>query len=373
MNFESLDRYLDEMPSRGIPGCDLRVWQAHKPIYERRVGVGRPGQPMTGDETYWFYSASKVICMAASMQLIERGIIALDDPVSRYLPAYASLTVRDGDHVRPAKTVLTLRHLMSMQGGLNYNLNTPSIQATLERYGASATTRQIADALAAEPLDFDPGTHFQYSLCHDVMAAVIEAASGMTYGEYLQKNLFDPLGAKGLTFHPDEAIRSRLAARYFWDEHEVAQPMENQSMDFCFSERYESGGAGLCGDAASYLRIADAIANDGVGLTGARILRRETIDLWRTPQLTGASKADFDALGRTGYSYALGVRVLTDASTSRGPAGEFGWDSAAAAWVMLDPDHHLCALFTPHVLGCGRAYVEYHPAMRDLIYEGMAR
>ena len=80
-----------------------------------------------------------------------------------------------------------------------------------------------------------------------------------------------------------------------------------------------------------------------------------------------------DALGRTGYSYALGVRVLTDPSTSRGPAGEFGWDSAAAAWVMLDPDHHFCALFTPHVLDCGRAYVEYHPAMRDLIYEGMAR
>lgn len=144
-------------------------------------------------------------------------------------------------------------------------------------------------------------------------------------------------------------------------------------MGYCFSDRYESGGAGLCGDAASYLLFADAIANDGVGKTGARILRRETIDLWRTPQLTGASKADFDALGRTGYSYALGVRVLTDPSTSRGPAGEFGWDSAAAAWVMLDPDHHLCVLFTPHVLDCGRAYVEYHPAMRDLIYEGMAR
>ena len=82
-------------------------------------------------------------------------------------------------------------------------------------------------------------------------------------------------------------------------------------MGYCFSDRYESGGAGLCGDAASYLLFADAIANDGVGKTGARILRRETIDLWRTPQLTGASKADFDALGRTGYGYALGVRVLT--------------------------------------------------------------
>lgn len=372
MNFDALTRYLDTLPEKGVPGCDLTVWLAHRPIYRHMSGEGRPGQPMHGDETYWLYSATKVFTMTAAMQLIERGKMALSDPVSRYLPAYGHLTVNDSGTIRPARTVMTLEHLMSMQGGLDYELDTPAIRACLKQHGPQTTTRQLVDAFAEKPLLFDPGTHFRYSLCHDVMAAVIEVVSGMSFGAYIRQNLFDPLGIQSLTFAPTPAQKDRLAAAYRWDERERCFPAGSRENQYMLSERYESGGAGLMGDVDGYILLADALANDGVGRTGARILTRASIDELRRDRLKGASRTDFDTLcHKVGYSYALGVRTLVDADSSRSPLGEFGWDGAAGAWTMVDPDRHLSAFYAQHVLGCDRAYDEFHPAIRDLIYEGL--
>ena len=128
MNFDSLTAYLNALPEKGVPGCGLTVWIDHKPVYRHLVGEGRPGQPIDGTETYWLYSATKVFTMTAAMIAVEKGLLKLDDPVSKFLPEYAELTVKDGDEVRPAKTVLTIEHLMSMQGGLDYELATPAIR-----------------------------------------------------------------------------------------------------------------------------------------------------------------------------------------------------------------------------------------------------
>ena len=111
-------------------------------------------QPMQGNETYCLYSCSKVFTTCAAMQLIEKGLLHLDDPVSDYLPEYANLTVADGDTVRPAKNVMLIRHLMSMQGGLDYDLHAPAIDALLQETQGQATTRQIAAAIAKKPLYF---------------------------------------------------------------------------------------------------------------------------------------------------------------------------------------------------------------------------
>lgn len=374
MNFEALTKYLDSLQTQGVPGCDVAVYVSHEPVYRHQSGEAAPGRPMTGNETYWFYSASKVICMTAAMQLVEQGRIHLDDPVSKYLPAYAQLTVADETGVRPAKTVMTIEHLMTMQGGLNYDLESPAIRECLQKYGRSATTRQLAEAFVAQPLDFDPGTRFQYSLCHDVMAAVIEVASGMTYGEYLKKNLFDPLGVRHLTFRPAQDELDRLAARYVWDDQERPIEQERFSLPYRISDNHESGGAGLMGDVDSYILIADALANDGEGRTGAKILSRESIDLMRKPHLSGQSAIDFDVrCDKVGYTYGLGVRTLCRPETSRGPVGEFGWDSAAGAWVMVDVENHIAAFYAQHILNCGRCYNGIHPVIRDHIYEGLKR
>jgi CubicO group peptidase (beta-lactamase class C family) len=310
--------------------------------------------------------------MTAAMIAIEKGLLKLDDPVSKFLPEYAELTVKDGDEVRPAKTVLTVEHLMSMQGGLDYELATPAIRACLKQHGKDTTTRQVAAALATQPLNFDPGTRMRYSLCHDVTAAVIEAAAGMPFSRFVDENIVHPLGMKTMTFHPTPEQYDRMSACYQWDAKERPQtrsPLINVYR--LQSEAYESGGAGLMGDLDSYILLVDALANDGVGANGARILSRESIDEMRRDRMVGASRKDFDELNKVGYSYALGVRTLVDNSLSRSPIGEFGWDGAAGAWTMVDVDRHIAAFYVQHVHACGRAFDEFHPAMRNLIYEGI--
>lgn len=371
MNFDSLTRYLDSLPSKGIPGCDMIVCLNHEPIYRHMTGEGRPGQPMQGNETYWLYSATKVFTMAAGMQLIEKGLLKLDDPVSKYLPEFAELTVLDGKETRPARTVMTVEHLMSMQGGLDYELNTPAIRAAHKQYGEKVTTRQLVSALARQPIHFDPGTHLRYSLCHDVMAAVIEIACGKSFGEYVNENIVEPLGMKTMTFHPTDADFSRIAACYQWDKRERPEPRTPLRNIYALAPLYESGGAGLLGDLESYILLTDALANDGVGRSGARILTRESIDEMRRDRLNPDSKKDFDEMGKVGYSYGLGVRTLVDNSLSRSPIGEFGWDGAAGAWTMVDVDRHLAAFYVQHVHNCGRAFSEVHPTIRNLIYEGL--
>lgn len=371
MQFDSLIRYLDSLPEKGVPGCALTVLVDHKPVFRHMTGEGRPGQPIDGTETYWLYSATKVFTMTAVMQLIERGLMKLDDPVSKYIPAYANLTVLEDGKVRPAKTVMTIEHLMTMQGGLDYELEAPGITAALKKYGDSATTRQLVESFIEKPLSFDPGTRFDYSLCHDVAAAVIEVVSGMSFAEYVNENIIRPLGMKTMTFHPTEEQRARLAARYQWDEEKNCISIENQTNRYVLTPCYESGGAGLIGDMDSYVLLTDALANDGVGMSGARILTRESIDEMRKDRMVGPSRGDFDLRNKVGYSYGLGVRTLVDADSSRSPVGEFGWDGAAGAWTMIDPDRHIAAFYVQHVLSCGQAFDEFHPTIRDLIYEGL--
>ena len=122
MNFTELAAYIDSLPGLGVPGCDLVVYRDHGQIFRHMAGWrdARRTQPMRGDEVYWIYSCTKVFTSCAAMQLIGQGKLNLDDPVSRYIPAYADLTVKDGDSVRPASRVMTVRHLMSMQSGLSY-------------------------------------------------------------------------------------------------------------------------------------------------------------------------------------------------------------------------------------------------------------
>ena len=307
------------------------------------------------------------------MQLIERGVLSLDDPVSAYLPAYAHLTVKDGGAVRPARRAMTIRHLMSMQGGMDYDMASPSFLALIDEVGPTASTCQLVDAKAKDPLEFEPGTNFLYSVCHDVLAAVIEVASGKRFSEYLKENIFDPLGLETVTFKPTDAVMARMAQQYeFSDELKKPVPMPNDSNNYRLTPNYESGGAGLIADVADYIAFADALACGGVGKGGARILSPEMIQLWSANQLGPKGRASFDEWQRLGYSYALGVRTrVSTAVGGRGQIGEFGWDGAAGAWTMIDPVNHISAFYAMHVRNFGYCYDVIHPKIRDLIYEAV--
>ena len=178
MTREELSNYLDNLP---VPSADLTVWLDHKEIYRHTSGFSdkEKTKKLTGKEHYFLYSMTKLTTCTAALMLYERGLIDIDAPVSNYLPEYAELSVNENGSIRPAKTALTVRHLFSMTGGLDYDIEREEIKLQ----GKEASTRDIVRAIAKKPLCFDPGTHFKYSLCHDVLAAIIEVASGMSFGE----------------------------------------------------------------------------------------------------------------------------------------------------------------------------------------------
>ena len=375
MDFSRLTAYLDYLYKLNVPGCDLAVYRDHELIYRHQAGWRdvEHTTPIQGNETYFLYSATKVFTTCAAMQLIQQEKMRLDDPVSMYLPAYGKLTVKDGESARPARTVMTVRHLMSMQSGLNYDTETPAIEKVMKENDQRATTLKIAEAKAESPLEFDPGTDFQYSFSHDVLAAVIEAVSGQRFSAYLQEHIWEPLHIHGMAMRINDELSKRLCPLYSYDRETYSlQERSREEIEDRFNPEFESGGGGLIGGVADYAAFVDALACGGKGKDGAHILSPEMIQLWSANQLCPKGRRSFDGWHRIGYSYALGVRTRVNTRIGGpGALGEFGWDGAAGAWAMIDPSNRLSAFFGMHVLNYGYNYDVIHPTLRGLIYEGL--
>ena len=183
MDFSKLTAFLDDLyEKQGIPATDCAVYNDHRIVYRHKTGFSDAARtkPVSERDTYILYSATKVMTMAGALHLMEEGKIALTDEVAKYLPAYENLTVREADGtIRPARTKMRICDAMAMAGGLDYTWNTPAMEKLREKYGREISTIDAVNSYAESPLQFDPGTHFRYSLCHDVVGAVIEVASGM--------------------------------------------------------------------------------------------------------------------------------------------------------------------------------------------------
>jgi CubicO group peptidase (beta-lactamase class C family) len=310
------------------------------------------------------------------MQLVERGKILITEPLSKYIPEYANMTVKhrceDGStEIRPAKNPILIKHLFSMSAGFNYNLDAPAIKRVKEEKGGSPTTLDVIRALAEEPLEFEPGTEYRYSLCHDVLGAVIEIASGERLGDYMKKNIFDPLGMKDTTFDCTPDIHSRIASQYQYDrKNGVAIEIPNTENRYRFGANgeYQSGGAGLISSVDDYILLADALANLGVGKNGARILSSRAVNLMRKNQLNDYQLSQFRVKAHLmGYGYALGVRtnMVPEEAGNLAPLGEFGWDGARSAYFSADPENRLAVYYGQHLDGFHEVL---HTRLRNVIY-----
>ena len=373
MNSDKLTKYLDGVLDRQIPSFDCIVYKNHEIIYRHMGGYtdAERKQKIGGDELYMMFSMTKVMTMCSILQLVEQGKLSLEDPVSKYLPAYKDIKVLDnGKEVKLEKPIL-LKHLVSMQSGLDYNLERPGIKRVLKEKGDAATTLDIVNAFIESPLNFVPGEHFSYSLSHDVVAAVIETVSGMKFGEYLKKNLWEPLGLKKTFFaKPMNDDVPKLTQQCICNNNVDIVPME-QSCNYQFTTNYESGGAGLISCTEDYAVLADAIACGGVGANGVRILKPETVEMIKVNLLGEASRYDLEhSMGRVGYGYGIGMQVLMEPEKigSTAPKGVFGWDGAAGSCITMDTAQKLSVVYTQHVRNCGFAYGEIHPAIRDIVF-----
>ena len=361
MDFSPLSAYMDEL-SKTVPGYDCILRVDRETVFRQSHGCRDEG-------LFWFYSATKLFTCTAACRLLEQGLLGLDDPVSRYLPEYAHLRVRQEDGaLRPARSTLLIRHLFTMCGGLTYDIASPQIRDAKDR-----STLGILRAAAEMPLAFDPGESYLYSLCHDVLAGVVEIVSGMRFADYVRREIIEPLGMSpaDMTFHPTPEQAARLEPQYEWrGEGRPLLPVSGEN-PFCFSEAYDSGGAGLCGTAGAYILLSEALACGGKGRDGYPLLKPETVELMRRGQLSERPLAAFRTQPRyASYSYGLGVRTRVDRlDGSAAPLGEFGWDGAAGAYTMICPEARVSFLYVQHIRMMGPVYDRVHPRLRDLVWQ----
>ncbi len=385
MKFDVLQSFMDHLIQWRVPGNAVSVCVEGKEVFSYASGFADVENriPMTPDHYVNIYSCSKVATVTAALQLYEQGKLLLDDPLYEFIPEYREMAVQRGDELEKAEKTITLRHLFTMTSGLTYNTWSQGIEKAREITGGKMDTLTVAKCIAQDPLAFEPGTSWQYSLSHDVLAAVVEVISGKKFRDYVRENILEPLDMTHTLYH-NETVLDRMAQQYTFvnpnsqDYVALQAGLIKQTVGYVkqvpktvryvFGPEYDSGGAGITSTAADYSRFCAALANGGVGATGERILAPSTIDLLRTDQLTERQHNAFNWDQLKGYGYGLGVRTLIDktASGSNGSLGEFGWGGAAGCSVLVDPDLKLSVFYAQHMLNPDEAY--YQPRLRNAIY-----
>ena len=338
--FEHLQKLLDAYLDMGVPGYDVMVCQNGACVWRRQGGYAdlRNGIPMQGNEQFNLYSCSKPVTVTAVMLLHEKGLFQLDDPLSEYLPEFADMQVKTAQGIRPVKTPITLRHLFSMQAGFNYDVHTPALEKAREDTRGLCPTREAIRYLAEQPLSFEPGTQYGYSLAHDVLAAVAEVISGQRYEDYVKQAIFEPLGMKHSSFLLSCRERAEIAPQYCYDPYSGKAVECGRDNQYILGAQYASGGAGLVSTMEDYMRFLEALR------TGRLFERRETLDRMLTDQLSESSRKTYGF--RAHHGYGLGMRCPYPGLK----ATDFGWDGTAGAFAAVDRTRDLSFFYVQHLL-----------------------
>lgn len=333
-------------------------------------GDAKTGTPMTRDSLFRIYSMTKPITGVAMMQLYEKGLWQLDDPVTKHVPELANLKVlvwKDGKPVIGAdgKPVLadpsrppTMRELMAHTAGFGYGLcctqpgapNYNPVDEAFVKEGVlvSANLDEMMAKIAGIPLLYDPGTRWSYSISVDIQGYIVQKLSGQKFGDYLKANIFTPLGMNDTSFFVTDAAKPRFTDVYSWSKEAnglVANPVRPDRPGFDDPNRLESGGGGLVSSTHDYARFAQMMLNKG-SLGGATILKPETVALMHENHIGDLGiYSDGTAAnpGRPGQKFGLDFAVYVDPAAGQNPygAGTYYWGGAAGTWFWIDPANDL--------------------------------
>ena len=341
MNGERTKKYIDKLiAEKAIPYIDFSLSIGREQVL--RYCASKDGKA-TGKEKLWLFSCTKPMTVVGAMRLVEAGKLSLEDEVGKYLPAFEKTFLASG---APTKTKMTVGQLFTMSAGFSYQVGAEPYKSLIKAAGERATATEIACALAQAPLLFEPGERFEYSLCHDVLAAVVEVVSGKRFSAYMQEEIFTPLGMTRTGFHTEN--EEPLAPCYYAENGEIFQiPNEN---DLVFTKNHDSGGAGAIGCVDDYAKFARALACDGVAENGYRLLGENALRALRACQQKALRLQNtFTCVQGDDYGYGLGVHVRKKRTEWGLPEGEFGWDGAAGAYLMVDPVHRVSVVIGMHL------------------------
>ena len=379
-----------EVEQGKLPGAVVVVARKGKIAYFESFGHRdkASGARMTNDTIFRIYSMTKPLVSVAAMMLMEEGRLQLTDPVSKFLPELSKLQVSvakvDPEFARvtfataPAEREMTVQDLLRHTSGLAYGeitANTPVKEAYVQAgvyqpQGVPFDARGLTPAeqvarLARAPLAHQPGTVWEYSLASDVLGRVVESASGMPLGRFLEERLFKPLKMTDSGFF----VPSDRLGR-------IAQPDPGNSIkliDVTTPPKNDSGGAGGVSTAGDYLRFGQALLNGGQ-LDGARILSRSTVSLMTSDHLGRISAPTTPGellLGTRGYTFGLGfaVREAPGVAGLPGSAGEYMWAGFAGTYFWVDPKEELVGVLMTQAPSATRAY--YRRLLKQLVYQAI--
>jgi CubicO group peptidase (beta-lactamase class C family) len=311
-------------------------------------------QPMEPDSIVRIYSMTKLVTSVSVLMLMEQGVLKLDDPVEKFLPALKDRKVFTGgtadaptlvDAARPVTLRDLLTHTSGYYYGASYSADRPLLELfqRAKPFGA-ADLDQFVARVATLPLHQQPGERFRYGISTDLLGAVVEQASGQKLDVFFQERIFAPLKMRDTGFFVPEEKKRRRASIYMRDEAgRLVADKHGDDPAMGAKPRLFSGGGGLYSTAPDYVRFAQMLLNGGQ-LDGVRILSRKTVELMTQNHLAGLS--DPHPFSTKSQGYGLGVSVVTDLGRSvmLGSVGAFGWSGAASTTVQIDPKERLVAI-----------------------------
>jgi methyl acetate hydrolase len=364
-NQAQLDEVLRERSySHEIPGVVAIAATADEVIYQGAYGKRDLGKDnaMTLDSVFWIASMTKAITATAAMQLVEQGKLSLDAPIGQVLPDLASPHVLEGfdtdgaPRLRPAKTPITLRHLMTHTAGFCYD----TWNGDMVKYLAKTGTPRVAtckNAALKVPIMSDPGTRWEYGTNIDFVGKAVEAASGKRLGAYFREHLFTPLGMTDTGFKLGDAQRQRLVGMHARGAREAPAPIPFEVEQ---NPEFEMGGGGLYGTAGDYIKFTQMILNKGRG-NGNQVLKAETVvtmgqnhigEFNMTKMISSIPSASNDVDLYPGMAKKWGLSFLINtAKTPEGRSpGSLAWAGLANTYYWIDPSRDVTGVILMQVL-----------------------
>lgn len=351
-------------------GIEWQIMRGGKLWTKGRAGMADAikGQEMADIPIYRIYSMTKPIISAVAVMLMEEGKLRLMDPVARFIPAFAKAKVCDGEGgLRNSGGLMLIEHLLTHRAGLSYGFLADCPAGA--RYKASGligkfhSLQAFVDGIAEQPLAFDPGTDWRYSVATDVMARIIEIVEGEPLGRVLAKRVFEPLGLKDTDFFVPQAERHRIMPMFgqgnldrIMEFPPGMQKLAHAEGDYaspCDDPTFARGGHGLFSTLPDYTIIAQFLSS-GLTANGDRLLSRKGIDsLWTNRISPNLLPLRIGPIPLLGYGYGLAGRVLIDPGLMLGfsSLGECGWAGAASTYFWIDKSEDIIGIVMTQYLG----------------------
>jgi CubicO group peptidase (beta-lactamase class C family) len=380
--------YID---TRKIAGCQVVVSRHGVPAYFESLGCSdlERSKPMADDTIFRIYSMSKPITSIALMSLYERGLFQLNDPVSRVIPEWKDHRVwvsGDGESMetKAPDQPMTFRHVLSHTGGLTYGGGLfPSSHPVDKAYKEQGVRRDKGETLsdfvrklAKVPLRYEPGQRWMYSLSTDVCGALVEILSGQPFDEFLQENIFEPLGMVDTSFWVTPEKADRFAANYQRGPDKQLKLVDDPANSAYLSKpAFFSGGGGLTGTIADYYRFCEMLRRGGE-LDGARIIGSRTLRLMTRNHLAGGKDLTQMAIGafsetaNEGVGFGLGfATTLDEVAAGAMGAGDFYWGGAASTIFWVDPREDLVCVFMTQLMPSST--FNFRGQLKNIIYSAI--